>query len=206
MSSSTLDKTTALEVSQEDRLRAQVYRLLATLLRQAPDRELLQRLAAIDPGPQRPSGSMAEAWAQLAEAARRGNPGELRQEHFELFIGIGRGELVPFGCWYLTGFLMEKPLAELRQDLKLMAFQRREGVREPEDHAAALCETMSLIIQDGVLAFGIQQRFFQKHIHPWMGRFFNDLQHCPRADFYRAVGTLGANLMAVEQRYLAPGA
>jgi TorA maturation chaperone TorD len=137
----------------------------------------------------------------LAAAAARSSPESLRDEYLALFIGLGRGEVVPYGSWYLTGFLMEQPLARLRGDLRELGIVRQDDVREPEDHAAALCDAMALMISGGEPApVALQSRFFAHHMEPWMGRFFRDLQQAPSARFYRAVGQLGEQFMEVETR------
>ena len=137
----------------------------------------------------------------LADAAARGTPGVLGDEYLALFIGLGRGEVVPYGSWYMTGFLMEQPLARLRSDLAELGIERQEGVREPEDHAAALCDAMALLISgDDPAPVALQSRFFARHMEPWMGKFFRDLQQAPSARFYRAVGQLGEQFMDVETR------
>jgi TorA maturation chaperone TorD len=110
--------------------------------------------------------------------------------------------MMPYGSWYLTGFLMERPLAELRQDLKELGYARQTDVKEPEDHAAALCETMSLLILDKDLGFGRLKKFFDDHIEPWMMRFFQDLQAAETAEFYGAVGLLGEKFLQVDKQYL----
>jgi TorA maturation chaperone TorD len=156
----------------------------------------LQAIAASD-------GQMKAAWAVLQQAASQAVVDDLADEYQELFVGIGRGELLPYGSWYLTGFLMEKPLAELRTDLGRLGFERQAETREPEDHAAALCETMSLIIASGAAISYAQQRdFFRKHLAPWMGRFFADMAAAKSARFYRAVGILGEQFLEIERNYL----
>ncbi|MGA8258828.1 MAG: molecular chaperone TorD family protein, partial [Arenicellales bacterium] len=125
-------------------------------------------------------------------------------EYHALFIGIGRGEVMPYGSWYLTGFLMERPLVEIRQDLKVLGFERQENVKEPEDHAGALLEIMSLLVLDDRGVGGHEQkRFFERHLEPWIGRFFGDLQDADSANFYSAVGVLGSQFVEVEKQYLA---
>ncbi len=119
--------------------RAQEYALLAMLLAQAPDAETLGRIAQL-PGNATPLG---RAHLALAQAADTANPETVEREFFNLFIGVGRGELLPYGSYYLTGFLNERPLARLRQDLRAQGIERAEGLQEPEDHAAILCEIMA---------------------------------------------------------------
>jgi TorA maturation chaperone TorD len=188
----------------EERLRAGTYALLAGLLAAAPNEDMLERLSAIEVREEdgRDNG-LAAAWAGLKNAALLVQAESVDDEYVALFIGLGRGELVPYGSWYLTGFLMEKPLGELRRDLARLGYERSEDVHEPEDHAAALCETMAMLITDEAVSLEIQRRFFETHVGSWIERFFRDLEDADNACFYRAVGRLGLEFMALEQRYLA---
>jgi TorA maturation chaperone TorD len=190
-------------IGEEDRARAQVYALIGVLLAAPPEEKLLHALRQLQVPASEPDGAMTAAWVLIKQAAERAEPSKLREEYQDLFIGIGRGELVPYGSWYVTGFLMEKPLVELRLDLKRLGFQVQEGVREPEDHVAALCETMSLIIASPEISFDAQRQFFKKHVDPWMGRFFGDLAGAQSANFFRAVGLLGERFFEVERTYLS---
>jgi len=179
--------------------RAGVYCLLGSLLAAPPDGELLGLLRELQPG----TGALAPAWERLRLAARKAAAQQLEDEYHALFIGLGRGELVPYASWYLTGFLMEKPLAQLRAELRRLGFTRQEGVAEPEDHAAALCEVMAMTISENRLPFLEQSAFFSRHMGSWLPRFFQDLEQAESAGFYGAVGHLGTRLMAVEQQYFA---
>lgn len=193
-------RTTA---SAEDGMRANTYALLGTLLARPPSADVLLTLKAIEAPASDGQGAMAAAWQTLRLAGERSNPEALDDEYQDLFIGIGRGELVPYGSWYLAGFMMDKPLAILRQDLATLGFERQEGVFETEDHAAALCETMALMINSDEVSFDAQRKFFADHVGPWMGRFFQDLQNAKSARFYRAVGQLGEQFLEIEKQYLA---
>jgi len=184
--------------ADEDRVRGNVYALLGNLLAAPPDAALLATLQGVAPEPGDQS-LMAASWQMLAVAAARANVNDLRHEYDTLFIGLGRGEVVPYGSWYLTGFLMERPLAQLRDDLRELGVERQPGVSEPEDHAAALCDTMALLIT-AVDALPLEQQyeFFARHLEPWLGQFFRDLQKAPAARFYRSVGQLGEQFIGVE--------
>lgn len=188
-------------VSAEDQARADVYALLGALLAAPPQAPTLALLRELDAGDAE-DGELMAAWALLRQSAERAEPQALAEEYHDLFIGVGRGELMPYGSWYLAGFLMERPLAELRVDLARLGFERKQEVHEPEDHVAALCETMSLVIADDAIPFEQKREFFRKHLEPWVGRFFADLQGAQTARFYRAVGLLGERFMQVEQTYL----
>jgi TorA maturation chaperone TorD len=187
-----------------EQARADVYALLGALLARPPDAALLEMLQRIPPIEATSDSTMAAAWATLKQSAAGVQIEGLKEEFQELFIGIGRGEVVPYGSWYVTGFLMEKPLAELRVDLQRFGLQRQEQAREPEDHAAALCEIMSLLVMSGAaVTFDQQREFFAKHVEPWMGRFFGDLAVASAARFYRAVALLGERFLEVERTHFS---
>jgi len=188
-----------LEPITEDELRARTYSLLSHLLYGPPDETMTRRLTSIEES--RDSATpLATAWSTLGDAARRTTPQSLQQEYQDLFIGLGQGEVVPYGSWYLTGFLMEQPLSELRADLRVLGIERAAGVREPEDHAAGLCAVMALLAMgEPATAVEQQRQFFERHLAPWVPQFFRDLQQAPSARFYRAVGQLGERFIEVEQ-------
>ena len=188
------------DVDEVDAARAQEYALLSVLLARAPDAALLERLAALrgDATPAR------VAHAALADAASRTNAERVEREYFDLFIGLGRGELLPYGSYYLTGFLHERPLARLRERSCAARHRARRGQAEPEDHAAILCEIMAgLASRRFAGAAGAERELFEQHLAPWIGRFFADLERAEAADFYRRVGTLGRVFMEIETEAFA---
>lgn len=192
-------------------LRANAYSLIAHLLSAAPNAVTLERLLGIastdGEASKDGSGSLAPAWRALRDAATQAEPEQLAREYHELFIGLGSGEVIPYASRYLTGFLNDRPLAELRDDLARLGFERQPDVQEPEDHAAAVCEVMASIVADASPdELDEQQQFFSRHIGPWMQTLFTDLANAPSARFYRAVGVLGRALMQIEGRYLGVGA
>src|SRR5713101_2677669 len=183
------------DIDAVDKARAQEYALLATVLGRAPDADLLRRLAELC-GDASPLGI---AHAALAEAASRATRESVEREHFDLFVGLGRGELLPYGSYYLTGLLHERPLARLRADLSKLGIERTSGQAEPEDHAAILCEIMAGLASHRFPAPpGADRELFERHLAPWIGRFFADLERAEAADFYRSVGALGRVLVEIE--------
>lgn len=185
----------AADIDDIDTARAQEYALIATLLARAPDAQLLAKLAQLR-GDATPLGM---AHVALAEAATETDVTRVEREYFDLFIGLGRGELLPYGSYYLTGFLHERPLARLRDDLGKLGIARAENEVEPEDHAAILCEIMSGVAS-GLLPApsGSDRLIFRNHMAPWIGRFFADLENAEAASFYRRVGTLGRTFVDIE--------
>ena len=187
-------------IDETDLARAQEYRLLAALLVRAPDAALLKKLSTLR-GDASPLGM---AHVALAEAAGAAKVESVEREFFNVFIGVGRGELLPYASYYLTGFLHERPLARLRDDLNALGIERGEGVAEPEDNAAMLCEIMAGLA-DGTspAPAGADKNMFETHLAPWIGRFFADLEHAEEADFYRKVGTLGRLFVDIETEAFA---
>jgi len=165
----------------EDLYRAGAYSMLAALLRQSPRQDVLNVVTGLADGVEE-KDDFAIAMSMLGLAARAATPAELDDEYHALFIGLGRGELVPYGSWYLTGFLMEKPLGVLRDDLASMGFARNDSTCEPEDHVAALCEVMAMLIDEG-RSLGEQTRFFNAHMSSWVGQFYTDLSQANQPFF-----------------------
>jgi len=188
------------EIDEVDAARAQEYALLASLLLRAPDAGLLSRLSELR-GEASPLGL---AHVALADAADRVRVDSVEREFFALFIGMGRGEVMPYGSYYLTGFLHERPLARLREDLNTIGVARAEDIVEPEDHAGILCEIMAGLCSGALPApEGSDRVIFEKHMAPWIGRFFADIERAEAADFYRSVGLLGRTLIALETEAFA---
>jgi TorA maturation chaperone TorD len=184
-------------VDPVDAARAHEYALLATLLSAAPSMPLLDKLSTLS-GDETPLG---RAHTTLAEAAANAVAANVRREYFDLFVGLGRGELLPYASYYLAGFLNERPLSRLRTDLAALGIERVESNSEPEDHAATLCEIMAGLAGGPLRASHEAQRaFFEKHMSPWMGRLFTDMETSEKAEFYRAVGTLGRLFIEIEAR------
>jgi TorA maturation chaperone TorD len=188
-------------LGNEQQYRAGAYGLLAVLLRATPAQAALEHMKALSVIT-RDDDEMSLAMSMLGLAAQNAAPESIDDEYHTLFIGLGRGVLVPYASWYLTGFLMEKPLALLREDLASLGFERHPDTREPEDHVAALCEVMAMLIDEN-RDFATQKAFFTAHIAPWFGQFFNDLGTAKNAVFYRAVGRFGNAFFQLERDYLS---
>ncbi|UYV36833.1 molecular chaperone TorD family protein [Rhodobacteraceae bacterium D3-12] len=200
--SAVLDNTA---IAHEDRLRADLYNFLGLLLAGPPDEMLLSQSAGLS-GDESPLG---EAVGTLSRVAKVTKPKAVESEYNKLFIGLGRGELLPYASYYLTGFLNEKPLATLRKDMNARGLERAENVFEPEDNIASLMEMMGALI---VGRFGSpasledQKTFFNRHIAPWAGHFYSDLEEAKNSVFYASVGTVGKAFMDIETEGFRLGA
>jgi TorA maturation chaperone TorD len=182
-------------IDEVDHARAREYSLLATLLARAPPAELLRILANLT-GDGTPLG---RAHTELALAAALTSEEQVAREYFDLFVGVGRGEILPYASFYQTGFLHGRPLADLRQTLAQIGIERATGLTEPEDHAAILFEIMAGLAGGNFAAPpGTDREFFTRHLAPWIGRFCADLGQAESAAFYARVGALGRVFMAIE--------
>lgn len=193
----TMTAAEAPKVAEEDRLRADLYNFLGVILSGPPDEMLLAQTASLtgDDGP------LGQGISTLAKMAKVTRPKTVESEYNKLFIGLGRGELLPYASYYLTGFLNEKPLAALRRDMAVQGLARAENVFEPEDNIASLMEMMgALIVGRFGQPAGLQQQrdFYNKHIGPWAAHFFADLEAAKNSVFYAPVGSIGRAFMEIE--------
>ena len=190
------------EVHEVDQLRAAEYDLLSLLLGKAPDSTTLSRVAAL----QGDASDLGMAHIELACAADAADDTTVSKEFFDLFIGLGRGDLLPYASYYMTGFLHERPLARVRQDLEALGVERAGSSREPEDHIAILLEVMAGLARgDFEAEFAEQVRFFDRHLKPWASRLFADLEVSRSAKFYRAVGRVGRVFIELESEAFTLG-
>lgn len=184
-------------ICEEDILRADMYSFLASLLRSEPSDVLIADVGLLE-GDSTPIGG---ACLTLSHLAKTLDNEIIRNEYVNLFIGVGRGELLPFASYYLTGFLNDKPLANLRGDMASIGIVRAEGVKEPEDHIASLFDVASGLIRGDfgrAYSIGEQATFFQKHIEPWAGLLMRDIEAAESAVFFGPVGTIGRCFLEIE--------
>jgi TorA maturation chaperone TorD len=182
-------------VDEIDHARAQEYALLSILLSRSPDIQMIGRLALLR-GDQSPLGT---AHTSLGGAASRATEESAGREYFDLFGGLGKGLLLPYASHYLTGSLYGRPLGRLRETLQQLGIERAVGNSEPEDHVAILCEVMAGLIGGDIAGpAGADREFFEKHLAPWIRRFFVDLEKAESAEFYARVGLLGRTFVDIE--------
>ena len=182
-----------------DRARATQYLLLANLFARAPSAALLRDLSNL----QGDASPLGLAQLALADAAQIADPAAVATEYLSLFIGVGRGDILPYGSFYLTGFLHERPLARVRADMARLGLERQGGVFEPEDHLASLFEIMAGLVGGSFDAPAkAADKFFERHIEPWVPRLMADVAAAPSARFYKHVARLGAVWIEIEQEAL----
>ncbi len=185
-------------VTEEDRLRADLYDFLGALLARPPSKDIIKKTQKLE-GDETPLG---ESISTLARVATAQNASGVESEFNRLFIGIGRGELLPFASFYMTGFLNEKPLAVLRRDMATLGIERAPNVFEPEDNIGSLCEMMAGLITGRFgdpLPLWRQRDFWNAHIGPWAPHFFSDLEGAQNSLFYAPVGAIGRLFMEIEK-------
>jgi TorA maturation chaperone TorD len=188
-SSSALDEETA---------RAEIYGLLAQLFYQVPSPELLAQLRVAVTDAPVAGGFLEEPWRQLVAASRVSTDADIASEYNQLFGGVGKPEIYLYASHYVSGFLNDKPVARLREDLAALGLERDDSMSETEDHFACLCEVMRYLIAGDDVAISnlTQQReFFAKHVQPWVQEMLDVILKHPRAQFF-------AQLAAFTQAFL----
>lgn len=184
-------------LAPQEQGRADLYALIGRLLL-SPNASMLARLA--DPAAMQsaqPADALGAALWALSGSARQLGVQAVAREFDALFVSAGMPLLNPYESFYLTGFMMEKPLAALRGELAALGLARVAGARELEDHLGALCETMALLIAGGE-TLARQQEFFESHLLPWQARCLDELRACPGANFYRQLAELAALFFEIE--------
>lgn len=191
------------EVAEEDRVRADVYGLIANLFYSPVSAALLCTIADTPLiNGEAIRSPLAAAWHALQQAARAADPDAVRQEYDSAFITAGRPPVFLYGSVYQAGFLMDKPLARLRDDVAQLGFARKLEVGEPEDHISALCDVMRLLIAgaDGAApaALSSQREFFMRHIAPWYERLCAAIEAAEQTDFYKKAAAFSKEFFDLE--------
>lgn len=184
--------------TQEDVLRAQIYRLLSGFLSAPPNSDDLRLVSSLV-GDESDFGHAIDNFAKMAG---KSNVSAADIEYHDLFIGVTRGELLPYGSYYQTGFLNEKPLAKLRRDMEQLGVERVTELKEPEDHISSVLEIMAGLIEGAYgkpLSLAGQKRFFNEHIETWGPHFFKDLEEAKYSVLFAPLGTIGRLFMKIEQ-------
>ncbi len=196
--SNELQRSSALD---EEVARAEMYGLLATLYYQPPQAELLSQLqAAVTEAPEQ-GAFLEEPWQALVAQARNLSARQIALEHDALFGGVGKPEVYLFGSHYLSGFLNEKPLVQLRDDLATLGLARGPNMPETEDHVAYLFEVMRyLIAGDDVAVCNLtrQAEFFSRHLQPWVSQMCQAIAGHPKAALYGRLARLTEAFVGVE--------
>ena len=184
-------------IKEEEQLRADMYSFLASLLRAEPSADLVKQLTLLE-SDDTPIGKAIKILKKLASSL---DLPSIRDEYVGIFIGVGRGEILPFASYYLTGFLKDKPLAKLRGDMQEIGIAVSSGI-DPEDHIATLFEIMAgLILGKFNRKFSIREQrdFFNKHLAPWVDLLMRDIEASKIAVFYAPVGTIGREFIEIER-------
>ncbi len=185
----------------EETARAEIYGLLSQLFYTPPSEALLGQLqVAVTEAPDA-GAFLEESWRELVASARSLNQRQIADEYTRLFGGVGKPEVYLFGSHYLSGFLNEKPLVRLRDDLATLGLARSQDMPETEDHAAYVFEVMRyLIAGDDVTVSNLTQQmaFFNQHLQPWVLPMCQAIQAHPQAVFYARLADFTAAFIGVE--------
>jgi TorA maturation chaperone TorD len=201
-------------LAAEEAARAGFYALLARLYAGAPDASLLAAIAGAeslsvatgatgDAGEGRSPDDLASAWEALRVTSANAVPAALAQEYDDLFVGVGKSEVNLHASHWLTGFMMERPLAEVRDTLAQLGLARRPEASMVEDHLSALCETMRILVAgQGNMrpaAIGEQKAFFDRHVAAWVFPCCDAISQCSLASYYRQVAQFTKFFLALER-------
>ena len=187
----------------EELARAEVYGLLSQLFYAPPGEPLYRQFqVAVTVAPVA-GGFLETHWQELVAAARRIDRAQIGREFDLLFQGIGKPEVFLYASYHVAGKLNDKPLVELRDDLRALGLERAESVVETEDHIASLCEVMRYLIageDGGASHLAAQRRFFDHHLRGWVASLCDGIEAQPAADFYRALARFARDFFAVESQ------
>jgi len=185
-------------VAPEELARANFYGLLARLFYAPPDAALLDTLATAGEI-EAEDGGLALAWRDLSRAAAGADPEAVRDEYDSVFVGTGKSPVTLYACAYTMRYSNEVPLVELRGQLAQLGLARRSGAGEPEDHLAALCDTMRHLVAEQKEQLGEQKRFFSRWIGPTIEPLCTAIEQNPKTDFYKHVGRFAQSFFLLEQ-------
>jgi TorA maturation chaperone TorD len=190
-------------LAPEDQARADLYAVLARLFADAPDAAFLATLGGAERLPDPHANPVAAAWNRLLEASAAMDAEAAAQEYTDLFVGVGKSDVNLHASHWESGFMMEKPLADLRGELVGLGLARKRAATMLEDHLAALCETMRIMIA-GVgdrppVSMTEQWNFFQKHLLPWIFDCCGAIEKSSLANYYRRVAEFTSLFMALER-------
>lgn len=181
-------------IAPEEQARANLYGLLARLFYAPPDAALLNALAR-----EKLEGDLAAPWEGVASAAATADPEAVREEYEASFIGTGKAPVTLYTTAYSIRYSNETPLAELRGELARLGLARRAGAYEPEDHIAALCDTMRHLVAQQKAGLEEQRRFFSKWIYVAAGPLCAAIERSDRTSFYKPVARLATSFFDLEQ-------
>ena len=186
----------------EETARAELYGLIAELFYAPPTPALLAQLRVAATEAPASGGFLEEPWRALVGTARDMDDASIQREHEALFGGVGKPEVYVYASHYLSGFLNEKPLAQLRSDLAALGLTRDTAtMSETEDHVSYLLEVMRFLVagEDVAVSNLTQQaKFFSTHVQTWVPAFCDALQATPRARFYASLAELTRAFVSVE--------
>lgn len=192
------------------------YDLFVSLLWKEPGGELLaglaERIGERIKGGRNLHPLLGEGWEEIERFLNGTTPEGLAEtvadEYTRLFIGPGEPEVNPYESYYLTGRLLNRPLAVIRNFLKEIGMEKREGYSESEDFIAFELEIMRGLIQrqraaaepNGEIRWlNVQADFLKQHLLVWGPGAARDLASASGAVFYRGVAQLLQGFLVLER-------
>ena len=198
--------------------RQSYYAVLAALFRKEPSGELLQQLAG-------EIGARAQAarnlhpllgagWEAIERFVADTPPDRLSEnvaeEYVQLFIGPLAAAVNPYESFYLTGRLLDRPLANVRTFLKSAGIEKLQEYPEPEDFLAVELEVMRWLIgkqmatadlNDERRWIKLQADFLKEHLLVWGPDCAQDIERAECAKFYRSAAKILQGFLALELNF-----
>ena len=182
----------------EEEARANFYGLLAGLFYAPPEESLLKALAGADELDAEDE-TLAARWRELIAAAALTPAEAVREEYDSVFVGTGKAPVTLYASAYSLRYTNETPLAALRGELAALGLARRSQAGEPEDHIAALCETMRHLIAEQRRPLDEQRDFYGRWLAPNVDALCAAIEASEHASFYRVVARVAKAFFSLEQ-------
>lgn len=184
---------------EEDAGRASFYALIGRLFYDAPDSILLAELCGPGLESAASDAPLEQAWHALREACRSAYPVVVKQEHDDLFTGVGKAQVTPYTSHYLAGTSPDRHLVRLRERLEQLGLARRSAAFEVEDHVSGICDVMRILIVGGQ-SMTEQSRFFKEFAYPGVVPLCAAVASATSAAFYRHVAAFARAFLEVERQ------
>jgi TorA maturation chaperone TorD len=198
--------------------RRDYYEMLVALFRKEPAAALLQQLANRIKDRIQAARNLhlllGQGWEEM-EHFLTNMPSEslaetVSDEYTRLFIGPLGPAVNPYESFYLTGRLLERPLADIRTFLKAVGIEKLEEYAEPEDCLAFELEVMRWLIAKQLATpdpreesrwLGLQSDFLKEHLLVWGPACARDIEGAEGAKFYRSLAKILQGFLELELNF-----
>jgi len=195
--------------------RQSYYEVLGALFRKEPSGELLRQLAgeigARTQAARKLHPLLGAGWEAIerfiADTPSDRLSENVAEEYVQLFIGPLAAAVNPYESFYLTGRLLDRPLANVRTFLRSTGIEKLREYPEPEDFLAVELEVMRWLIGKQMAAadpnderqwIELQADFLKEHLLVWGPACAKDIERAECAKFYRSAAKILQGFLALE--------